>query len=47
MIYILYSNDYEVFLGGNFKPESKVLIDTTTDVLGVCDELGIPMTLFL
>ena len=46
MIYILYSNDYEVFLGGNFKPESKVLIDTTTDVLGVCDELGIPMTLF-
>jgi len=46
VIYILYSNDYEVFLGGNYQPESEVLIDTTKDVLNACDELGVPMTLF-
>jgi hypothetical protein len=46
VIYILYSNDYEVFLGGNYLPESQVLIDTTNDVLTACDELGVPMTLF-
>lgn len=46
MIYILYSNDYELFLGGNYLPENEVLIQTTEDVLRSCDELGVPMTLF-
>ena len=46
MIYILYSNDYEVFLGGNYLPESEILIDTTNSLLDACDELDVPMTLF-
>jgi len=46
MIYILYSNDYEVYLGGNFYQEKKVLIETTERVLSTCETIGIPMTLF-
>ncbi|NQV14939.1 hypothetical protein HQ531_05720 [bacterium] len=46
MINILYSNDYEVFLGGNYASETEVLIKTTEDVLSACDDIGVPMTLF-
>ena len=46
MIYILYSNDYEVYLGGNYFPESEVLIKTTKDVLSACEDIGVPITLF-
>ena len=46
MIYILYSDDYEVFLGGNHLSEKEVLIDTTENVLSACEDIGVPMTLF-
>ena len=46
MLYILYSNDYEVFLGGNYLSETEILIDTTEKVLSACNNVGIPMTLF-
>ncbi|MBC8377027.1 MAG: hypothetical protein H8E26_13355 [FCB group bacterium] len=46
MIYILYSNDYEVFLGGNYLPENDVLISTTENILKSCEEIGVPMTFF-
>jgi hypothetical protein len=46
MIYILYSNDYEVYLGGNRVPEQEVLIDPTERLLSGCADAGIPMTLF-
>ncbi len=46
MIYILYSNDYEVFLGGNYRPEREVLINSTESVLAACAEINVPITLF-
>jgi hypothetical protein len=46
MIYVLYSDDYEVFFGANYRPESEVLIETTERVLSACEEIGVPMTLF-
>lgn len=46
MIYILYSNDYELHLGGNHLVETEVLIRPTATVLGICEELHVPMTLF-
>jgi len=46
MIYVLYDNDYEVFLGANYRPESEVLIETTERVLSACEDIGVPMTLF-
>ncbi|NQV29790.1 MAG: hypothetical protein HQ508_02785 [Candidatus Marinimicrobia bacterium] len=46
MIYILYSDDYEVFLGGNHLPEKEVLIRSTENVLSACEDIGVPMTLF-
>ena len=46
MIYILYSNDYELYLGGNYRPESEVLIEPTRKFLGACEEVGIPVTFF-
>lgn len=45
-IYILYSADYELFLGGNYCSEQEVLIDPTNELLDVCDRLKIPLTLF-
>lgn len=45
-IYILYSADYELFLGGNHCDEREVLIDPTNKVLDMCDSLKIPLTLF-
>jgi len=46
MIYILYSADYEVYLGSNFFPEEEVLIQPTDNLLDTCNKLGIPITLF-
>lgn len=46
MIYILYSDDYEVYLGGNYIQENEVLIDTTECLLSACRDEGIPITLF-
>ena len=45
MIYVLYSNDYEVFFGANYRPESEVLIETTERALSACEDIGVPMTL--
>ena len=46
MIYILYSADYEVYLGSNFFSEEEVLIRPTADLLDTCNKIGIPITLF-
>ncbi len=46
MIHILYSADYELYLGGNRLPETEVLIEPTARLLDRCDRLGIPITLF-
>jgi peptidoglycan/xylan/chitin deacetylase (PgdA/CDA1 family) len=46
MIGILYSADYEIFLGANYAPEAQVLLDPTNRLLDTCEELGVPMTLF-
>ncbi|MCY2990957.1 MAG: hypothetical protein NTY19_24240 [Planctomycetota bacterium] len=46
MLYLLYSDDYEVCLGGNYRPETEVLVDTTARVLATCEQLQVPMTLF-
>ena len=45
-IYILYSADYELFLGGNYCNETEVLINPTNDLLNLFDDLKIPITLF-
>ena len=45
-IYILYSADYELFLGGNYCDENEVLINPTNDLLDMCDRQKIPLTLF-
>ena len=36
-LYILYSADYELFLGGNYTDEHEVLIHPTSDLLDMCD----------
>jgi hypothetical protein len=46
MIYVLYSSDYEIYLGGNYRPEKQILVDTTENLLSACEDIGIPMTLF-
>lgn len=45
-IYILYSADYELFLGGNYCDETEVLINPTNNLLNVVEKLNIPLTLF-
>ncbi len=45
-LYILYSADYELFLGGNYCDEQEVLIDPTQDLLDRCREMDVPLTLF-
>jgi len=45
-IYILYSADYELFLGGNYCNETEVLINPTNKLLNIFDNLKIPVTLF-
>ena len=46
MIYVLYSGDYEVFMGGNYLPESKVLLEPTDVMLDVFESIEVPVTLF-
>ncbi|MBW8034274.1 MAG: hypothetical protein FVQ79_00995 [Planctomycetes bacterium] len=46
MIYVLYSGDYEVFMGGNYLPESKVLLEPTDLALDVFESIKVPVTLF-
>lgn len=46
MIYLLYSADYELYLGENYVSEEKVLVQPTDRLLDQCESLGIPMTLF-
>jgi hypothetical protein len=43
---VLYSADHEVFFGRNHLPEEEVVIGPTSDLLSVCDALGVPLTLF-
>jgi hypothetical protein len=45
-IYILYSADYELYLGGNYCDEREVLINPTNDLLDIFDNLNVPLTLF-
>lgn len=45
-VFILFSADYELFLGKNFLSEKEVLIDPTENLLSGCQEDGIPVTLF-
>ncbi len=47
MINILYSNDYELYLGGNHLPEDEVVLPPTEALLSTCNDLGIPMTHFV
>jgi hypothetical protein len=46
MIYVLYSNDYELCLGGNHLPEEEVLLQPTELMLKACENIGAPLTLF-
>ncbi|MBF0212069.1 MAG: hypothetical protein HQM00_00750 [Magnetococcales bacterium] len=46
MIYILYSADYELYLGALSQPEAEVLIRPTEQLLATCHRLTIPLTLF-
>ncbi|MFO0722371.1 MAG: hypothetical protein U1E65_01230 [Myxococcota bacterium] len=46
MLYVLYSSDYELFLGGNRLPEAEVLIAPTERLLDAAETLGVPITLF-
>jgi hypothetical protein len=46
MATVLYSTDYELFLGANFVPERKVLIEPTERLLSAYEALGAPLTLF-
>lgn len=44
---LLYTADYELYLGENFLPETEVLIHPTTQLLERCNNLNIPLTLFV
>ncbi|MBF0614642.1 MAG: hypothetical protein G8237_01515 [Magnetococcales bacterium] len=46
MIHILYSADYELYLGRITTSEEEVLITPTNALLATCSELDIPLTLF-
>jgi hypothetical protein len=43
---ILYSADYELYLGENFLPEVEVLVEPTTALLAACERMRVPLTLF-
>ncbi|OSM01509.1 hypothetical protein [Magnetofaba australis] len=47
MIYFHYSADYELFLGGNHLPPEQVMVAPTAELLARCDDLDIPLTLFV
>ena len=46
MTRILYSADYELYLGENFLPENEVLIEPTIALLAACERIRVPLTLF-
>lgn len=46
MTRILYSADYELYLGENFLPENEVLVEPTIALLAVCERIRVPLTLF-
>ena len=46
MLHLLYSGDYELFLGANHRPEEEVLLEPAEALLRTCEEAGIHMTLF-
>ncbi len=46
MLHLLYSADYELYLGANLRPEPEILIQPTSRLLERADDLGIPVTLF-
>jgi hypothetical protein len=46
MIYILYSGDYEVFLGGNYCSEREVMVETTEKVFDIFHAIEVPLTFF-
>jgi hypothetical protein len=46
VIYVLYSGDYEVFMGGNYRPESEILLEPASAALDVFESIGAPVTFF-
>ena len=46
MIYILFSADYELFLGKNNLPEEQVLIDPSNELMSACESVGVPCNFF-
>jgi hypothetical protein len=46
MIYILFSADYELFLGENYLSADEILIIPTNDLLKACSDLNIKFTFF-
>jgi len=46
MIYILFSADYELFLGKNFLNEDEILIKPTNELINTCSDLNIKFTFF-
>jgi peptidoglycan/xylan/chitin deacetylase (PgdA/CDA1 family) len=46
MARVLYSADYELYLGENLLPELEVLVEPTWALLDACEEAGVPITLF-
>jgi hypothetical protein len=43
---ILYTADYELYLGENFLPETEVLVEPTIALLAACERIRVPLTLF-
>jgi hypothetical protein len=43
---ILYSADYELYLGEHLLPETEVLVEPTIALLAACERLRVPLTLF-
>jgi len=46
MNYILYSGDYEVFMGGNYFPEAEIVIESASRALEAFESIDIPVTYF-
>jgi hypothetical protein len=44
---VLYSADYELYLGENLLPEIEVLVEPAAALLDTCEQAGTPMTLFV
>jgi len=47
MIRILYSADYELYLGENFLPETEVVGEPTRALLAAAERINVPFTLFV